>query len=287
MSEFRIRQFREFDLAFSAELNKGENWTDTHSDITRLLQCEPQGFVIAERQGKPVGQAFAISYGRLGWIGYLIVAKQHRRQGIGSALIAECIAYLRKRQVETIYLEANPRAANLYQKMGFETQYKTWKFLKLNQNTEIPSFSSVSIMSESDLSDVHCLDKDFFMADRSKIIDGIWTDNPSSCFVASEKAELKGYAMVRPMRKGSRIGPFVCDPSYTEIAEGLLVNAINAIPKGTSLSLSVPDLNTAWLGLLSRYGFERMSPNMRMCLGKRQPSQPAMGIFALGGLEKA
>lgn len=200
--------------------------------------------MVAERQEKPVGQAFSIRYGRLGWIGYLIVVKEYRRQGIGSALMEECIAFLRKSKVETIHLEANPRAVSLYQKIGFEIQY------------------------------------------RSKVIEGIWADNPSFCFVAREKEEMKGYVMVRPTRTGFRIGPFVCDPSSTRIAEALLVNATNPIPKGVGISISAPEINTACLGLLLKHGFELVSPNVRMYLGERPPSEPAMGIFVLGGLEK-
>jgi len=286
MNEFRIRQLHDADVAFSAQLNPSENWTDTPADIRRLLRCEPEGFVVAERQEKPVGQAFSIRYGRLGWIGYLIVVKDYRRQGIGSALMEECVAYLRKSKVETIHLEANPRAVSLYQKIGFEIQYKTWKLARVNQKTESTMPTSVSVMNGRDLSDVHSFDKDFFLADRSKVIDGIWADNPSFCFVAREKEEMKGYVMVRPTRTGFRIGPFVCDPSSTRIAEALLVNATNPIPKGVGISLSAPEINTACLGLLLKHGFERVSPNVRMYLGERPPSEPAMGIFALGGLEK-
>lgn len=75
--------------------------------------------MVAERREKRVGQALSIRYGKLGWIWFLMVAKEYRGQGIGSALMEECIAYLRRSKVQPTNLEANPQAASLYQKVGF------------------------------------------------------------------------------------------------------------------------------------------------------------------------
>lgn len=280
------RPIRAADVTFSARLNASENWMDTLWDIRRLMRCEPQGFMMAELQGRPVGQILSIAYGKLGWIGFLIVLREHRGKGIGSALVREAIAYLKESNVETIYLDANPLAVDLYQRLGFEHEFKTWKFARVNEHIRITDLTPVEAMSGGALREVCDFDKRFFLGDRSRVLGEILVDNRDFSYVIRDRRELKGFVMCRPTRTGFRVGPLVCDPSTTKIAETLLAIAMNAMPVGTKVSLSAPDSNPAHLDLLSRYGFERGSHNLRMCLGKKQNLEPAMGIMALAGLEK-
>ena len=281
-----IRPVCEGDLAFSVQLNKDEGWTDTPEDIRRLMRCEPQGFLIAELQGRPVGQILSILYGKSGWIGFLIVLQKLRRQGIGLALMRRGIAYLRDSNVQTINLEARPEAIGFYEQMGFEAEFKTWKFRCVNKRAGIVDKSTVEAMHNLDLGEVSNFDSSFFPGDRSRVLEGILADNPDRCYVTRYGGRLRGYVMCRPTRVGFRIGPLVHDFQAPEAAEALLVSAMNSIPLGANISLSAPETDEAGLSFLSKYGFERLTPNVRMFAGEKLDSTRALGILALGGLEK-
>jgi len=250
------------------------------------MRCEPRGFLVAELQGRLVGQVLSISYGELGWIGYLIVLQGYRRQGIGSALMRTGIARLKVLDVQTIELEARPEAVGLYEQMGFEAEFKTWKYRCVNRPASAVVTSKVEVMHDRDLVQASTLDKSHFFGDRSSVLEAILVDNPGRCYVADLKGTLRGYVMCRPTRTGFRIGPFVCDPNVPEVAEALLVAAMKSIPLGATISISAPETNRTCLDLLSKYGFERLSPNVRMFVGKKLDPNRTLGVFALGGLEK-
>ena len=60
-----------------------------HRDIQRKLSFQPDLFLLAILGGQVVGSVMAGYEGHRGWINYLAVAPQHRRQGIARRLMAE------------------------------------------------------------------------------------------------------------------------------------------------------------------------------------------------------
>lgn len=77
-----------------------------------------------------MGHIFSICYGRLGWIGLLIVNAEYRRRGIGALLMKKAMDYLLSRKVKTIKLEAVPKVANLYRKLGFVDEFDSLRLIK-------------------------------------------------------------------------------------------------------------------------------------------------------------
>jgi len=98
MEHFSIRPFRDEDIDFAFKLDTIEEWNHTRNDIERMLSFEPNGCFMAEMGGKPVGHVFSISYGRLGWIGFLIVKAEYRKRGIGTLLMKRAMDYLLSRR---------------------------------------------------------------------------------------------------------------------------------------------------------------------------------------------
>lgn len=78
-----IRRMISDDLGFALHLVEVEveSWGDSREDLERLLAYEPEGCFIAEEGGEPAGMVTTTSYGKLGWIGCLIVGSEKR--GIG------------------------------------------------------------------------------------------------------------------------------------------------------------------------------------------------------------
>ena len=91
MKHFHIRRFEETDIDFAYKLNMMERWNDTRNDIERMFSYEPDGCFVAEVNSRAAGHVFSISYGKLGWIGLLIVEAKHRRKRVGALLTRKAI----------------------------------------------------------------------------------------------------------------------------------------------------------------------------------------------------
>jgi ribosomal protein S18 acetylase RimI-like enzyme len=64
-------------------------WNRPEDDIRRKVAVQRELFLVAEVDGRIVGSAMAGYDGHRGWIYYVAVAADLRRQGIGTALMGE------------------------------------------------------------------------------------------------------------------------------------------------------------------------------------------------------
>src|SRR5262245_47276019 len=71
-------------------------WNDPRKDIRRKSRVRPDLFLVADLEGEIVGTVMAGYDGHRGWINYLGVAPEHRRKGLGRALMEEAERLLRQ-----------------------------------------------------------------------------------------------------------------------------------------------------------------------------------------------
>ena len=101
-----------------------EPWTKK----SLLKEFEDNSFLkhfVYEKDGEVVGFYIISCIGDLVEIFTIAVDKDHRGEGIGSALLEHLIAFARAKSASEIWLEASTRntaAVNLYQKYGFNIQ---------------------------------------------------------------------------------------------------------------------------------------------------------------------
>ena len=69
-------------------------WNDPHRDIARKLTVQPELFLVADDDGRPVGTAMAGYDGHRGHVYYLAVDPARQGTGLGRALMAEAEALL-------------------------------------------------------------------------------------------------------------------------------------------------------------------------------------------------
>jgi ribosomal protein S18 acetylase RimI-like enzyme len=88
----KIRPFRRADeaavIALWAACDLLRPWNDPHRDIERKLTVQPELFLVATAGGDVVGSVMAGYDGHRGWVNYLAVAADHRRDGLGRRLMA-------------------------------------------------------------------------------------------------------------------------------------------------------------------------------------------------------
>lgn len=283
MKYFLIRPFKDGDIDFAYELDVMEQWNDTRKDIERMFSYEPNGCFIAEINGKPVGHVFSISYGRLGWIGLLIVKSEYRRRGIGTLLTKRAIDHLLSRKAKTIKLEAEPTIANFYRKLGFVEEYDSLRFRRVSEKTTSMSIHCVSPLKKKEITKLAKFDAEYFGANRIKVLNGLYQDNSQLCFISYKRSRIIGYVMCRESESGYNVGPFVCTPENPQVAQKLLMKCMDVMGQNEKIHVGVPSVNRAAIEILNDLDFNKYSMSIRMYLGEKLKNERVDGVFAIGG----
>jgi ribosomal-protein-alanine N-acetyltransferase len=135
VKSFTIKAFKPIDLEQVVNINRKclpENYSSPF--FMDLLKQFPKTSLVAEENGEVVGYAicrietetsnFRLSGNKKkGHIISIAILPDHRRQGIGYALVREIMRAMKFYKAETCFLEvrkSNTPAINLYKKMGFK-----------------------------------------------------------------------------------------------------------------------------------------------------------------------
>jgi len=131
---YKLRKFTMNDLPSVTQINQTclpENYTDIF--FVDLFRRHPETFLIAQVEEKIVGYIMCrvevglSSIGLSGLVkkGHVVsvaVLPEHRRKGIGQALVTQAMEGMRKYNAKQCYLEVrvtNQEAVALYKKLGF------------------------------------------------------------------------------------------------------------------------------------------------------------------------
>jgi len=134
LGDCNIRRAEPSDLISVMEINL-KTLPEHYSDYfyESLLAELPEAFIVAEIGGKPVGYImckteFGFSnFKKLGFVkkGHVVsiaVLEEHRKKGIGNALVEESVNGVNLKKCDEFYLEvrcSNNEAVRLYEKLGF------------------------------------------------------------------------------------------------------------------------------------------------------------------------
>jgi ribosomal protein S18 acetylase RimI-like enzyme len=108
------------DLWFECDLVTPQN--NPKRDIETKLSVNPEWFLVGIMDGNVVATCMAGYEGHRGWINYLAVSPQHRRQGIATLMMAQAESRLRTAGCPKINLqvrEANTEVIQFYESIGY------------------------------------------------------------------------------------------------------------------------------------------------------------------------
>jgi N-acetylglutamate synthase len=102
------------------ECELSEEPEDRKDEVDALLQSTQGTGFVAKKNGNIVGAVLCGSDGRYGYLHHLAVSKAMRMQGIGKALVEECIRYLQRRHVVIMVRESNKIGNEFWNHLRFQ-----------------------------------------------------------------------------------------------------------------------------------------------------------------------
>ena len=276
----QIRQLGVDDLAFADHVREQAGWNQTLDDWRRLLRLEPDGCFLAELDGQSAGTATTTVYGDndLAWIGMVLVDESARRRGVGGALLAHCISYLRdERRVKCIKLDATPAGQPLYEKLGFVAEWgiKRWRYTPDTKPERSADPSTRKVGAEQFFNNQRLVfDQATFGADRSRLLLALAKD------ALTVRAGGVGFGMVRRGALANYVGPVVAGDwdSARALLEDLLTDARAG---GQPVIWDIPEYCLPAESFAQNLGFSAERQLVRMTLdGRKLPENPR-SVFAI------
>ncbi|MCC6881846.1 MAG: GNAT family N-acetyltransferase [Verrucomicrobiales bacterium] len=279
-----LRLMTRADLPVADRLRAQAGWNQTSADWERFLSGAPEGCFVMEAASGVVGTATTLSYGQdLAWIGMVLVDPDHRRRGLGKALLGHCLEHLRSQGISCIKLDATPMGRPLYAALGFQDEWPLTRWATdsapMVEDTGEDG-GDVRQLRPEDWPALLDLDRPAFGVDRAHVLQAL-VQHGSQVLVRSRRdGTLSGYGMIRPGSRAHYLGPVVASDqdTATTLARSLMIRA-----NGEAVFWDIPDRNAETAQLASDWGLTAQRSLMRMHCGPNlHPGNPSLihGIVA-------
>ena len=259
-----------------------EGWNPGVSDADMFWETDPEGFVAAESGGELVGGGSIVSYdGRFGFMGFFIVAPDHRGRGLGRRL------WIHRR--DALLARLRPGAAiGMDGVFGMQPFYARGGFAFAGRDLRMegvgaPAARAPGLVDAREVppEDLAAYDAGRFPAPRPGFV-ARWIAQPGArALAAVAGGAVRGYGVVRPCRRGFKVGPlFAADATVAED----LFRGLGDHAAGEPLFLDVPEGNAAAMALARRHGMREVFGCARMYLGP-PPDVPEHEVFGVTTFE--
>ena len=279
----RLRVLRPEDLPFADSLCAIVGWNQTLGDWRRLLEMEPEGCVLAEWNGLPIGTATTLRYAsEVAWIGMVLVHPDHRRRGIGRALLGHCIAGLQGHRIRCIKLDATPAGQQVYDGLGFKSEWTLVRWEHAGLQLAKPADARLRPWQASDLPLIASLDVAGFGVSREKLVEALVSQSRLAVVLETAPGRVAGYGFMRPGSRATYLGPIVAasDEVGLQLVHALLANTTNE-----RVFWDIPAANTAAVDWARQHGFTQQRMLTRMYLGENTAPGNPRQQFAIAGPE--
>ena len=275
-----IRLMTGDDLPLGLRLSAQAGWNQTEADWRRFLQLEPDGCFVGQWEEEPVATTAAFVFGSVGWIAMVLVDETFRHRGIASRLVEHALRYLEGRGVRTARLDATPLGRPVYERLGFLPEYA---LVRMQATSSSPAGAAGFVPLPADrVGEVCDLDMHATGTPRRRLIHALCAERPEAATVGFTGANVAGYAMWRPGRRASQIGPAVAvSPT---IGAALLDQVLQRCPWGPVFA-DIPRDNAAAIQWASSRSFTVQREFTRMYRGDQIVDFPER-IWASSGPEK-
>ncbi len=265
MNDLRIRPMRPDEISIAVDWAAAEGWNPGLADDACFAVADPEGFFIGELEGAPAATISCVNYGTsFAFLGFYIVREDLRGRGYGLRIWNAAIAHAGPR---VIGLDGVVAQQQNYRKSGFELAYPNVRYGGVVAAPDAPQ-AGVVALSEVPLATVEAYDATVFPAPRTAFLRA-WIGSPGHIGRALMRdGTLAGWGVIRPCRKGRKIGPLVADD---RAAAEVILSALLAGAAGGEIFLDVPSINRDAVALAQDLGLAPVFETARMYTGAIPP----------------
>jgi len=265
MNTFTMRPMQPDEIPLAVNWAAAEGWNPGLGDATCFASVDPEGFWIAELDGAPAATVSCVNYdASFSFLGFYIVREDLRGRGYGLRIWNAAIAHAGTR---VIGLDGVTAQQDNYRKSGFQFAYANVRY---GGTVAAPAAWRPEIIALSDvpIAALEADDATVFPARRTAFLrTWIGAAGHAGCALMRD-GRPAGWGVIRPCRRGFKIGPLVADDRAT--AEAVL-SALLAKAGGGEIFLDVPDINRDAVALAQDFGLAPVFETARMYTGAIPP----------------
>ncbi|MEM9545194.1 MAG: GNAT family N-acetyltransferase [Bacteroidota bacterium] len=282
LEKLKFRKLDKNEVKTLVNWAKEEGWNPGKYDFEVFWSTDPDGFYGFHFSDKLIAAGAVISYhGEFGFMGLFIVHPDYRGQGIGSKLwyLRRDILLKRLKEGASIGMDGVVDMQPFYQKGGFKIAFRDERYECIGKDAEIDQ--NVSQYSSDDFNEILEYDTKCFGFERSDFLSN-WLEIPTSeTFKYIHEGEILGYATIRKVDSGFKIGPlFANDEKIAEeLYKACLKHAI-----GQPVYLDIPTVNRGAVELVKKYQATYVFECARMYYGKI-PQTPVDKVYGITTFE--
>jgi GNAT superfamily N-acetyltransferase len=256
---FHVRAMRPEEIELAADWAAREGWNPGLADPACFATIDPGGFLLGEIGETPAAIISVINYdASFAFLGFYIVRPDLRGRGYGWRIWQAGIAHAASR---TIGLDGVLAQQENYKKSGFVLAYRNVRFGGEMAARDAPATAPLTAVP---FATIEADDATVFPASRPAFL-RTWISVPGHIGRALVVGgRLRAWGVIRPCRKGFKIGPLVADDRAC--AEDI-VSALVATIGGGEVFLDVPEPNTEAVALARSLGFAPVFETARMYTG--------------------
>jgi len=282
------------DIGDGLRLCRAARWNQRADDWARFLDSQPDGALVACREGRVVGSVATIRYAPdLAWVAMVLVAPEERGRGIGRALLEHGLALVA--DVPCVGLDATPAGRPLYLSLGFVDAFTLTRMQRAASagasqgtgsgggRTGSAPATRVRPVAEDDWGAVLADDLAHVGADRAAMLRWLAAGAREYAWVAEGEGGRgpRGVLLGRHGHDFEHLGPLTA--AGLAEAQALVDAALPQVDQGRPVVVDAVDDQPGWRAWLATRGFEAQRPFTRMYLGR--PRTRPDRVFAIIGPE--
>jgi len=260
-SGLSIRTMRPEEIALAVDWAAAEGWNPGLADAGCFAVPDRQGFLLGEVDGVPAATVSCVNYSAdFAFLGFYIVRPDLRGRGLGLQIWNAAIAHAGSRVIGLDGVVA--QQAN-YRKSGFSFAYPNVRYGGTVMSMNAPR-ADVVALTEVPFAAVEADNAMVFPAPRSAFLRA-WISAPGHVGCALMRdGRLVGWGVIRPCRKGRKIGPLVAED---RAAAETVLSGLVAKAGGGEIFLDVPAVNREATALAQSLGLSPVFETARMYTG--------------------
>ena len=291
----RLRRMRDADVEPVHAMYQRDFPGDFRQHLRFVLAQPVCHALVAEAdcdgEGVIIGTAVGTQKGAVGWLGYVVVAPEHRRRGVGAWLSRACTEALARLGCTSVVLTATDMGRGVYERLGFREEGRA-VMLRGPTLPAVPTDPRLRPVGRADLDQVCALDRHATGEDRSALLRsliettprGHLEHDPAGRVVASPEAPevVRGYYLPTPWGQGPAVAPA---PEDGVLLLGVRRGLVGHRQGQAEVSFPLFEENEAGRSHLEATGFRAAGTFPRMVWGTRVEWHPRAiwGLFS-GGL---